>query len=74
MCKGMFASLECNWALWRGGGHIQADAQNDFGLEWAIKLLALCFNSRAQEASVEYFALVLSVVEDEVGEATNGRG
>jgi hypothetical protein len=43
------------------------------GLERAIKLITFCFqvDSRAQEASIEKFSLVLSAVEDKVVEATN---
>jgi hypothetical protein len=43
-------------------------------LQRAKTLITFCFNSRAQEASMEEFALVLSVVEDEVVVATNGQG
>jgi hypothetical protein len=50
---------------------LQVDA---LGLERAKKLITFCFNCRAQQASMEDVALVLSVVEDEVVEATNGQG
>jgi hypothetical protein len=50
------------------------NARNSLGLERTIKLITLCVNSRAQEASMEDFAMVLSVVEDQVVEATNGQG
>jgi hypothetical protein len=39
-----------------------------------IKLITFCFNSRVQEASMEDFALILSVVEDKVVEATKRQG
>jgi hypothetical protein len=40
----------------------------------AEKVITFRFHSRAQEASMEDFDVVLSVVEDEVVEATNGQG
>jgi hypothetical protein len=47
-----------------GGGGVNTDARNAFGLKQVIKLITFCFNSRVQDASLEDFASVLSVVED----------
>jgi hypothetical protein len=68
--RGRLATFtERNWAVW---GRVHTGA---LGLEERAKtLITFCFNSRAQEASMEEFALVLSVVEDEVVAATNGQG
>jgi hypothetical protein len=65
------AATERNWALW---GRVYTSARNALGLERAKKLITFCFNSRAQEASMEDFALLLSVVEDEVVDSVNGQG
>jgi hypothetical protein len=63
------ASTEHNWALW---GRVYTGARNALGLE-RVKKLITCFNSRSQEASMEDFALLLSVVKDELVDATNER-
>jgi hypothetical protein len=39
---------------------------NTLGLEWAKKLITFCFNSRAQEVDMRDFAMLLSVVEDDL--------
>jgi hypothetical protein len=64
------ASTERNLVLW---GRVYTGARNALGLERAKKLIT-CFNSRAQEASMENFALLLSVVEDELVDAAIGSG
>jgi hypothetical protein len=55
------ASTERNWALW---GRVYTSTRNTLGLERAKKLITFCFNSRAQEVDMRDFAMLLSVVED----------
>jgi hypothetical protein len=56
--------MERKWEL--GGGGVNNDAQNALGLEQAIKFITFCFKSRAQESSMEDFALIVSVVEGNI--------
>jgi hAT family C-terminal dimerisation region len=57
------ASTERNWSLW---GRVFVASRNALGLERAKKLIMFCFNSRAQDASMQDLALCLDVVENEV--------
>jgi hypothetical protein len=50
---------------------VDQDEPNVIKVRFNNKLITFCFNSRAQEASMEDFALLLSVVENEVIDATN---
>lgn len=56
------ASTERNWSLW---GRVYTASRNSLSLERARKMITYCFNSRAQQASMEDFDLLLSTVEQE---------
>jgi hypothetical protein len=57
---GTSCATERNWALW---GRVYTASQNTLGLERAKKLIAFCFNSRAEVLRIDDFGLLLSVVE-----------
>jgi hypothetical protein len=57
---GTSCATERNWALW---GRVYASSRNALGMEWAKKLIAFCFNSRAEVTKTDDFGLLLSVVE-----------
>jgi hypothetical protein len=57
------ASTERNWSLW---GRVFVASRNALGLERAKKLIMFCYNSRAQDASMQDLALCLDVVENNV--------
>jgi hypothetical protein len=52
------ASTERNWSLW---GRVFVASRNALGLERAKKLIMFCYNSRAQDASMQDLALCLDV-------------
>ena len=56
------AAAERNWSLW---GRVYTASRNALGLERARKMIMYCFNSRAQEADMNDFSLLLDTINDE---------
>jgi hypothetical protein len=52
---GTSCATERNWALW---GCVYTASRNTLGLEWAKKLIAFCFNSRAEVPRTGGLALI----------------
>jgi hypothetical protein len=57
---GTSCTTERNWALW---GRVYASSRNALGMERAKKLIAFCFNNRAEVPKTDDSGLLLSVVQ-----------